>query len=113
MIILKESAFLREAITTASIGIPSEHTKDSLSGQFYGYAWLKHDSEEVPFSFNAKTGEIDLTGSPWNWLAKELKNKPYTADQKNFLTKHAKDIALFLKKNSRCYFDGTKWQREK
>lgn len=111
MIILKESAFLREAITTASVITSSEHVKDSSTGQFYGYAWLKHDSKEVPFSFNTKTGEINLKGSPWNWLAKELNAKPYTADQKTFLTKHAKDIAPFLSENSSCCFDGTKLQK--
>ena len=39
---------LKEAITTASIQCSSEHKRDTLTGQFYGYGFLKYDSKEIP-----------------------------------------------------------------
>lgn len=103
---------LKEAIATASIQCSSEHKRDTLTGQFYGYGFLKFDSKEIPFSYNTKTGEIDLTGNPWDWIAKDLQSKPYTPEEKNFFTKYSKEIATLLKKTNRLYFDGSKWAKK-
>ena len=64
--------------------------------------------KKIPFSFNTKTGEIDLTGNPWNWLAKELEKNPYTLKEKNFFIKYSKKIASMLKKSGFLYFDVSK-----
>lgn len=103
---------LKEAIAAASIQCSSEHKKDMLTGQFYGYGFLEYGSKEIPFSYKMKTGEIDLTGNPWEWIVKDLQSKPYTPEEKNFFTKYSKEIATLLKKTSSLYFDGSKWAKK-
>ena len=103
---------LKEAIAAASIKCSSEHKRDTLTGQFYGYGFLEYGSKEIPFSYNTKTGKIDLTGNPWDWIAEYLQNKPYTPEEKNFFTKYSKEIATLLKKTNSLYFDGSKWARK-
>lgn len=91
---------LKEAIATASIQCSSEHKKDTLTGQFYGYGFLEYGSKEIPFSFNTKTGEIDLTGNPWDWIAKDLQSKPYTPEEKTFSQSILRKLLLCLKRQT-------------
>jgi len=109
MIILNEAS----GIQKAQIGVSSEHKKDPATNRGFGYLSLEYKvngvKQKARFSFDAKTGVVNFTGEPWDWIKSEIAKRPYTSDEKDFMTLHAKSYARFVKGARSCFFNGTKW----
>lgn len=118
MFILKEATLLG---ADPFIYPGSEHKKGD-NGDYYGYCSVYpsfKDYEFNPrqakdldyyFSFNTKTGEIDFTGYPWDFIKEEIAKKPYPPEIIAFMKKENPNFKRILKLGrSIIYYVDGKW----
>lgn len=75
----------------------SAHKKVDAQGCEFSYGWLSGKiSTGVVFSFETKTGKVNLTGYPWESFQEDLAATPYPPQIKEFFLSNKKLLAKEL-----------------
>lgn len=75
----------------------SAHKKVDTQGCEFSYGWLSGKiSIGVVFSFETKTGKVNLTGYPWESFQEDLTAIPYPPQVKEFFLNNEKLLAKEL-----------------
>lgn len=75
----------------------STHKKVDARGCEFSYGWLSGKiSTGVVFSFETKTGKVNLTGYPWESFQEDLDTAPYSSQVKEFFLSNEKLLAKEL-----------------
>ena len=75
----------------------STHKKVDAQGCEFSYGWLSGKiSTGVVFSFEIKTGKVNLTGYPWESFQEDLAATPYPSQIKEFFLSNEKLLAKEL-----------------
>ena len=75
----------------------STHKKVDAQGCEFSYGWLSGKiSTEVVFSFETKTGKVNLTGYPQESFQEDLAATPYPPQIKEFFLSNEKLLAREL-----------------
>lgn len=75
----------------------SAHKKVDAQGYEFSYDWLSGKiSTGVVFSFETKTGKVNLTGYPWEYFQEDLAVTPYSPRIKEFFLSNEKLLAKEL-----------------